>query len=136
MAASHVCYSLSCNCSPENRGQQSERPRAYAYLCAHLLVCTSQVNRTKERLTQFAMTSDLELAAIFVEEDTRSPAAFGRLLDAVMRDQVEMVLLPSMLHFAVLASSNHIKDYFEAATGARVVSVGDAVSFGSGEVVP
>ncbi|TDO29490.1 hypothetical protein EV643_14811 [Kribbella sp. VKM Ac-2527] len=86
-------------------------------------MCTSEVNRTKERLTRFAAASNLELAAIFVEEDTRSPAAFGRLLDAVIRDQVEVVLLPSMLHLIVLGDPGHIKDYFEAATGARVVTM-------------
>ncbi|TDX03331.1 hypothetical protein [Kribbella sp. VKM Ac-2566] len=118
-----TCYSLSCNCDPEDRGQQSEHPRACAYLREHLLMCTSEVNRTKERLTQFAATSDLELAAIFVEEGTRSPAAFGRLLDTVVRDQIERVLLPSMLHFAVLGSPGRIRDYFEAATGAQVLTM-------------
>jgi hypothetical protein len=86
-------------------------------------VCKSEVNRTKERLTRFAAASDLELAAIFVEEDPQRPAAFERLLQAVIQDQVEVVLLPSMLHLIVLGDPGHIKDYFEAATGARVVTM-------------
>jgi hypothetical protein len=121
--ASGACYSLHCGCRPDDRRQQVERPRAYAYLREHLLVCTSEVNRTKERLTHFAATSNLELAATFVEEDQRQPAAFGRLLDAVIRDEVEVVLLPSILHLMALGSPRHIKDYFEAATGARVITM-------------
>jgi hypothetical protein len=121
--ASGTCYSLCCACGPDDRRQSVVRPRAYAYLREHLLVCASEVNRTKERLANFATGSDLDLAAVFVEEDARRPAAFGRLLDAVIRDEVGVVLLPSMLHLMVLGSPGHIKDYFEAATGARVITM-------------
>ena len=121
--ATGTCYSLSCNCGPDADRQSVELPRAYAYVRAHLLVCKSEVNRTKERLSAFATTSALDLAAIFVEEGTRSPAAFGRLLDAVIRDQVEVVLLPSMLHLTTLGSPRCIRTYFEVATGARVLAL-------------
>lgn len=119
-AASHVCYALRCSCGPKDRRQPAERPRAYAYLRAHLLVCTSEVNRTKEHLTAFAKTSGLELAATFVEDDPRRPLlAFERFFHAVMRDQVKVVLVPSLLHLVALGSPR-MKEYFEATTQAQV----------------
>ncbi|MEV4261345.1 hypothetical protein [Kribbella sp. NPDC049584] len=121
--ASGACYSLSCSCSPKDLHQPIAHSRAYAYLREHLLVCISEVNRTKERLAQFAADSGIELAGTFVEEDPRRPAAFERLLQAVTRDEVEVVLLPSLLHLAVLGSPGSIKGYFEAATGARVITM-------------
>ncbi|MEV6266700.1 hypothetical protein AB0L64_06025 [Kribbella sp. NPDC051936] len=117
------CYSLTCSCGPDDRPQSVELRRAYAYVRAHLLVCMSEVNRTRERLSAFAATSGLDLAAIFVEDGTRSAAAFGRLLDAVVRDQVEVVLLPSMLHLMTLGSPRCIRTYFEVATGAQVLAL-------------
>jgi hypothetical protein len=134
--ASGTCYSLCCACGPDDRGQQSERPRAYAYLRAHLLVCASEVNRTKERLSAFATASGFELAGTFVEEDPRrSLLAFERFFQAVMRDQVRVVLLPSLLHLMVLGSPGRIQEYFEAATKARVISVQDSMPDDSAEVV-
>ncbi|TQJ12439.1 hypothetical protein FB475_5385 [Kribbella jejuensis] len=43
-----------------------------------------------------------------------------------MRDQVSVVLVPSLLHLMMLGSAR-VKEYFEAATEARVVSVDKAV---------
>ena len=122
-SAYHLCYSLTCNCGPEQRRKDVELPRAYAYLCEELLVCRSEVNRTKERLAQFAASSNPELAAVFVGEDIRSSTAFGRLFEAVIRDKVRVVLVPSVLHLMALGSPRRIKEYFEQATGARVISM-------------
>ncbi|GAA1118279.1 hypothetical protein GCM10009630_15000 [Kribbella jejuensis] len=126
-AASHVCDAPRCSCGSEDRRQPAVRPRAYAYLRAHLLVSTSEVNRTKERLTAFAAASGFELAATFVEDDPERPLlGFERFFQAVMRDQVSVVLVPSLLHLMMLGSAR-VKEYFEAATEARVVSVDKAV---------
>lgn len=105
-----------------------ELPRAYAYLCEDLLVCRSEVNRTKERLARFAAKSNLELAAVFVVQDTRSTAAFGRLFEAVLRDEVKVVLVPSVLHLMVLGSPTRIRKYFEAATEARVITLSESLA--------
>src|SRR6266496_1293807 len=78
-STSRACDPYLCSCGPEQRREPVELPRAYAYLCEDLLVCRSEVNRTKERLARFAASSNLELAAVFVGQDTRSTAAFGRL---------------------------------------------------------
>jgi hypothetical protein len=127
-SGSRVPDSLLRSSGPEQRRKQVALPRAYAYLCEELLVCRSEVNRTKERLARFAASSNLELAAVFVGQDTRSTAAFGRLLEAVLRDQVKVVLVPSVLHLMVLGSPRRIKKYFEAATEARVITMSDGLA--------
>ena len=76
---------------------KGERQRAYAYARKHLLMFDSEVNRTKERLAYFADTAGYELAATFIEEIDTWPAAFERLLHAVIRDKVETVILPQPL---------------------------------------
>lgn len=117
------CYSLTCDCRRDDRKQAAKRPRAYAYVCGPLLICKLQVTRTRERLTTYAADAGLELAAIFVEEDWLCLSAFERLFQATIRDQVEVILLPSMLHFTALGSPRSIKPYFEAATGATIVAM-------------
>lgn len=101
----------------------------------HLLMDELEVVNTKQRLAYFADQSGYELAAIFIEEIQTWPVAFERLLEAVIRDNVEVVILPSMLHFAVLGAPNNVKKYFESAAEARVVTAFDAVSDCPGEAV-
>ena len=98
------------------------RPRAYAYARKYLLMYESVFALEKMRLESFAESAGYNLAAVFVEEIDTPLAAFGRLLEAVIQDQVEYVVIPSMLHFMTLGSPNNIKEYFEAATGARVIT--------------
>ena len=117
------CYSLTCDCEPADRKQAVRGPRAYAYVCGPLLICQPQISRTRERLTAYAADAGLELAAVFVEEDWLCLSAFERLFQATVRDQVEVILLPSMLHFTVLGSPRRIKPSFEAVTGARIVTI-------------
>jgi hypothetical protein len=117
------CYSLTCNCGRDDRKQVGRRPRAYAYLCVPLLICQPQVARSRERLATYAVDAGLELAAAFIEEDWLCLSAFERLFQATIRDKVEVILLPSMLHFTVLGSPRSIKSSFEVVTGARVVTI-------------
>ncbi|MEV8376429.1 hypothetical protein AB0P21_27045 [Kribbella sp. NPDC056861] len=114
---------------------KAERQRAYAYLRKHLLMVDSELSRAEERLAYFAEATGLELAAVFVEDIETAPAAFERFIRAVVLDKVEVVLLPSLLHLAVLGAPTHIKDNFEAATGAKVLTTLDAVSYEPGEAV-
>jgi hypothetical protein len=114
---------------------KSERERAYAYARKHLLMFDSEVNRTREHLAYFANAAGYELAATFIEEIEAWPAAFERLIQAVIRDRVEVVILPSMLHFAVLGDPTNIKQHFEAATGARIIAISNAVSHTLGDTV-
>ncbi|MEU4295385.1 hypothetical protein AB0E63_44800 [Kribbella sp. NPDC026596] len=138
MTVSGSGYSLFGSDSTTRSGDgktKTERQRAYAYMRKHLLMFDAEVSRTKQRLEYFAEQSDLELAAVFIEEIQTYPAAFERFLQAVIQDDVKVVLLPSLLHFAVLGSPNHIKEFFEAATGAKVLSALDVVTYRAGEAV-
>ena len=114
-----------------------ERQRAYAYMRRHLLMYDSELEQARERISYFAETAGYELAAVFVEEiDTWPvPVAFERLLQAIVLDKAEVVILPSMLHFLVLGTPQHIRQYFESATGAKVVCINDVVSQSPGEAV-
>lgn len=115
-------YSLFGGCSIRRPESVPYRPRAYAYIRKHLLMCESVLALERLRLESFAKSAGYDLAAVFVEDSGPSPVTFGRLMQAVIQDEVEYVILPSMLHFMVLGSPNNIKGYFEAATGARVMT--------------
>ncbi|MGW6197273.1 hypothetical protein ACWF0M_14115 [Kribbella sp. NPDC055110] len=117
------CYSLTCNCEPADRKQAVKGPRAYAYVCGPLLICQPQITRIREHLTTYAADAGLELAAVFVEDDWLCLSAFERLFEATIRDQVDIILLPSMLHFTALGSPRWIKPSFEAVTGARIMTM-------------
>lgn len=136
MGASESGYSLSAATPtlPSAGGEtKADRQRAYAYMRKHLLMFDSEVAATKRRLAYFAEQSSVDLTAVFVEEIQTWPTAFERFLQAVVKDEVELVILPSMLHFAVLGSPSRIKYYFERATGARVITLHGAVSHCPGE---
>ncbi len=105
----------------DRKTQPVRRRRAYAYLCKPLLTFDSEVARIKEQLSSFARESELELAAVFVEEVHTAAVSFEQLVQAVIQDKGEVVLVPSLHHLVVLGSPNHIKDYFESATGAQVI---------------
>jgi hypothetical protein len=99
-----------------------ELPRAYAYARKHLLMYQPVFALAKLHLESFAKVTGYDLAAVFVEEINSPNAAFGQLLNAVIQDEVEYVILPSMLHFMTIGSPNNTRKYFEAATGARVIT--------------
>ena len=117
------CFSLTCNCRRDDRKQAANRTRAYAYVSGPLLICQPEVTRTRECLTTYAADAGLQLVAVFVEDDWLCLSAFERLFQATIRDQVEVILLPSMLHFMILGSPGSIKLSFEAVTGARIVTM-------------
>jgi hypothetical protein len=103
----------------------------------HLLMYDQELEQARERISYFAAAIGYQLAAVFVEEvDTWPvPVAFERLLQAVALDKVEVVILPSMLHFMVLGGPTRIREYFESATGAKVVCINDVMSHSPGEAV-
>jgi hypothetical protein len=87
----------------------------------HLLMTGDELEGVKGGLASFASCEGFRLKTIYVEQLVTMPAAFEALVEAVHRDQVAAVVLPSMLHLAVLGAPLEIKDIFERATGARVL---------------
>lgn len=105
----------------EERLTDHTRPLLLGYLRRHLLMTEEELCYTKERLEHFAQVEGFAMGTVYVEEVDRSPAAFQALIDAVNRYEVTAVVIPSMLHLAVLSAPAAIKDHFERATGARIV---------------
>jgi hypothetical protein len=97
------------------------RPLLLGYLRKQLLTTENELEDTKERLAHFAALEGFAIGTVYVEEAETSPAAFEALIEAVNRYDVTAVVLPSMLHFAVLGAPATIKNHFEHLTGARVM---------------
>jgi hypothetical protein len=135
LAASAIGHSLPGDNSVvgEMDAHGPELPRAVAYLRKHLLMNESEVLYAKERLAYFARVEGLQLDNVFVEEVETWPAAFEALVEAALSDELSVVLLPSMLHFAVLGPSADIKQHFEYITRTRVLAVSELMSYRPGE---
>jgi hypothetical protein len=115
------------------KAQDPELPRAVGYLRKHLLMTETDVRYAKERLAYFAPIAGLHLERVYVEELETWPTAFEALVEAAVSDELTAVLLPSMLHFAVLGPPASIKQYFEHLTHTRVLAVQELVSYRPGE---
>ncbi len=72
-------------------------------------------------MAEFAQKESFSMGFTYVEEPGTSPAAFEALFESVKRYEVTAVVLPSLLHLAVLGPSHDIRNSFERATGARVL---------------
>jgi hypothetical protein len=97
------------------------RPLLLGYIRRHLLMTDTELDETKQRLRLFAEIEGFTLGTVYVEHLETCPAAFEALVEAVNRYEVTAVVVPSMLHFALLSAPAAIKDRFEHLTGARVL---------------
>lgn len=97
------------------------RPLLLGYLRMHLLMTDNELADTKERLAYFAAVEGFTLGTVYVEQVDTAPAAFEALIESVNRYEVTAVVIPSMLHFAMLSSPAATKDHFDKTTGARVL---------------
>jgi hypothetical protein len=97
------------------------RPLLLGYIRRHLLMTDIELDDTKERLAYFAKVEGFTLGTVYVEQLETAPAAFEALVDAVNRYEVTAVVVPTMLHLAILSAPAAIKDRFEHATGARIM---------------
>jgi hypothetical protein len=83
-------------------------------------------------MCRFAQTEGFSMGSTYVEKPGTWPAAFEALIESVKRYDVSAVVLPSLLHFAVLGAPDGIKDIFERATGAQVIVLDPPRSDGIG----
>ncbi|MGW6279983.1 hypothetical protein [Kribbella sp. NPDC055071] len=100
-------------------------PLALAYARRHLLMCESEVSCTKERLGYFARVAGFALGAVYVEEVQSCPASFEALIHAALLQRPRAILVPSLLHLAVLGAPTTITRHVERLTGAQVIVVTD-----------
>jgi hypothetical protein len=96
------------------------KPLVLGYVRRDLLVTDGQVGQLERQMARFAMAAGLSMGFVYIEKPGTWPAAFHALVESVNRCEATAVVLPSPLHFAVLAASHDIRDLFERATGARV----------------
>lgn len=97
------------------------KPLLLGYVRRDLLVTDGQVNQLEREMAKFAQTEGFSMGFTYVEKPGTWPAAFEALVESVTRYDITAVVLPSLLHFAVLDAPHDIKDMFERATGARVM---------------
>jgi hypothetical protein len=97
------------------------RPLLLGYVRRDLLVTDDQVDQLEREMAKFAQAEGFSMGFTYIEKAGTWPAAFDALMQSVNRYEITAVVLPSLLHFAVLDAPHDIKDMFERATGARVV---------------
>jgi hypothetical protein len=103
------------------------RPLMLGYIRRHLLMTDTELDDARERLGLFAEIEGFTLGTVYVEHLETTPAAFEALVEAVNRYEVTAVVVPSMLHFALLSAPAAIKDRFEHITGARVLVAAESL---------
>jgi hypothetical protein len=102
-------------------GEDYTKPMLLGYVRRDLLVTDGQVNQIERQMAVFAKAEGFSMGFTYVEKPGTWPTAFEALIESVSRYEVTAVVLPSMLHFAVLGAPLNIKEMFERATGARVL---------------
>jgi hypothetical protein len=97
------------------------RPLLLGYIRREFVASEEQAWALEYQMSLFAYKTGFSMGFTYVEEPGPQPSAFEALIESVVRHQVAAVVLPSILHFAVLGLPHDIKDMFERATGARVL---------------
>ena len=97
------------------------KPLVLGYIRQHLLMTDDELDDVMTGLVSFAAVEGFTMGTVFVEQCESTPAAFEALIQAIGDQQANAVVLPSMLHFAVLGAPLAVKLTFERATGAQVL---------------
>jgi hypothetical protein len=97
------------------------RPLLLGYLRRDLLVVDSQVVGLEREMAAFAAAEGFAMGQIYVENRDNWLEAFGALAESISRNDVTAVVLPSLLHFAGIGMPDDRRNWFERATGARVL---------------
>lgn len=103
------------------------RPTIFGYLHVHRFMTDDEQAVLRLRMTQAARREGYTLGRVYVEQPAQSPAAFQSLVEALRRQEVKAVIVPSMTHLTALGTAASMKQQIEYETGARVL-VADALS--------
>ena len=107
-----------------NAYDEDVKPLLLGYIRRDLMVTDGQANELVRQMAMFAKAEGFSMGFTYIEKPGTWPAAFEAMIESVNRDEVTAVVLPSLLHFAVLGAPLNITDMFERATGARVLVLG------------
>jgi hypothetical protein len=102
-------------------GEDLTRPLLAGYIRREFVASAERARALEYQMSLFACAEGFSMGFTYVEEPGTQPFAFEALIESVVRHQIAAVVLPSILHFAVLGLPHDIKDMFERATGARVL---------------
>jgi hypothetical protein len=97
------------------------RPLLLGYVRQQLVASDRRMDETIQRLRCIADRQGFILGTVFVEPPDANLVAFGALVEAVERHRALAVVLPNLLHFALLWPPSTIRSQFEHLTGARVL---------------
>jgi hypothetical protein len=79
------------------------------------------IARIRHELTTFADQEGFALDQVFTETATRSDPVFACMVDAVKRNEVKDIIVPSLWHFASLPGlQDAMRLHVERETGARI----------------
>jgi hypothetical protein len=102
-------------------GEDLAKPVLVGYIRREFVASDERALELECQMSLFAYTEGFSMGFTYVEESGTQLSAFEALVESVVRHQITAVVLPSILHFAVLGLPHDIKDMFERATGARVL---------------
>ena len=97
------------------------QPVALGYLRVHILMTDVELEDAETRIRRAAAKNGYHLAAIFHEQPHLAPSAFAALIAAVDRKQAAAVIVPGLIHLAVLGLPTQVVVYLESVTDVRVV---------------
>jgi hypothetical protein len=103
---------------------------AVGYIRVHLPMTPEELADIEERLAQLAKRHGYHLEAVFTERPESTPAAFIELITAVNRYDADAVVLPSVMHLAVLGLPPQVIHHLEATTGTKVLVADDPAACG------
>jgi hypothetical protein len=91
------------------------------YIRRELISAEADLQEVESQMALFARTEGFSMGIIYIDEPKTWPAVFESLMQSASGDEVAAVVLPSLLHFAVLVPTHDVKDTFERATSTRVL---------------
>jgi hypothetical protein len=91
------------------------------YICRGLLASDDELDDAELATAEFADVNGFLLGHTYVEEAQGVPLAFGALVESLSTSGGDAVVLPGLLHFAVLGPRHDLKKLVERATGVRVL---------------
>ncbi|MFD7161233.1 recombinase family protein [Kribbella sp. NPDC059898] len=97
--------------------QPAARPFVVGYVCEQLLLGPADLERTKDRLHEYAAAADFHLGSIYVEHDVDGRVGFQALMAAVERYDVRHVLVPGLAHVQPIGRESkkaHIEHFTQA----------------------
>ena len=97
------------------------QPVALGYIRVHIVMTEFELNDAEARIRRAATENGYQLGAVFHEQAHLAPKAFAAMIAAVNRREAAAVIVPSLIHLAVLGLPTQVVVYLESVTDVRVI---------------